>query len=118
MSGLFARFLTAGLMGSANQVRYSKAGYHARDIRHLGKPRGLPRLEECLRMLLTAGSEDPATMMLLTALAAQGGPIRDLLRNEIVQELGGPDQQEDDATCLKAEFLTSVVLALSRDIAF
>ena len=87
------------------------------DASHLGKPRGMPRLEECLRMLLTAASEDPATMMLLTALAAQGGPIRDLLRNEIVQEFGHPDQQDDEATCLKAEFLTSVVLALSRDIA-
>lgn len=87
------------------------------DALHLGEPRGLPRLEKCLCMLLTAGSEDPGTMLLLTTLAAQEGSIRDLLRNEIVQELGRPDQQEDDATSIMAEFLTSVVLALSRDIA-
>jgi AcrR family transcriptional regulator len=87
------------------------------DALHLGEPRGLPRLEKCLRMLLTAGSEDPGTMLLLTTLAAHEGPIRDLLRYEIVQELGRPEQQEYDATSVKAEFLTSVVLALSRDIA-
>lgn len=56
MSGLFARFQPLALMGSANQVPYSNAGYDARDIR-----RGVLVLAADLctiisRVLLTRGS--------------------------------------------------------------
>lgn len=84
---------------------------------HTGEPRGLFRLEKCLHMLLVTAKKDPSLVLLLTSLAVNEGSIRDLLSEEIRQELKGAGLDTGDEADLKAEFLTSVVLTLSRDIA-
>jgi AcrR family transcriptional regulator len=86
------------------------------DALHSDEPRGLARLEKCLLMLLVAGEEDPSLVMLLTSLAASEDTIRDLLREEIRQELKGAGLDGGETTDAQADFLTSVVLTLSRDI--
>lgn len=87
------------------------------DALHAGEPRGLVRLEKCLHMLLVTAKKDPSLVLLLTSLAVSEGPIRDFLIEEIRQELKGAGLDTGDEADLKADFLTSVVLTLSRDIA-
>lgn len=87
------------------------------DAIHTDQPRGLARLEKCLQMLLVTAVEDPETVLLLTSLTANGGPIRDMLRHEIVEELQATDSTNSAAYEAQADVLTSCVLALSRDIA-
>lgn len=84
---------------------------------HTDEIRGLARLERCLHMLLVTGTEDPKTVLLLTSLAADGWPIRDMLRREIMEELQAIDSTNTATLEAQADVLTSSVLALSRDIA-
>lgn len=87
------------------------------DVLHTGEPRGLARLEKCLFLLLETGAQDSETMLLLTSLAANGSPVRDVLHQEILAELRGAGLENEKQLVAKAHFLTSGVLALSRDIA-
>lgn len=87
------------------------------EVLHSGKPRGSDRLKKCLHMLLETAVQDPETVLLLTALAANGSPVRDVLQLEILAELRGANHTDEEQMLAKAHFLTSSILALSRDIA-
>ncbi len=87
------------------------------EVLHSDEPRGSSRLEKCLQMLLETALQDPETVLLLTSLAANGSPVRDVLQLEILAELRGGNHTDEEQMLSKAHFLTSSVLALSRDIA-
>ena len=87
------------------------------DALHSEQPRGLARLEKCLQMLLVTAVEDPETVLLLTSLAADDWPIRDMLHHEIVEELKATGSTNTATLEAQADVLTSSALALSRDIA-
>lgn len=84
---------------------------------HSDEPRGSNRLEKCLYMLFETAVQDPETVLLLTSLAVNGSPVRDVLQLEILEELRGANHTDEEQLLSKAHFLTSCILALSRDFA-
>lgn len=87
------------------------------DALHSGQPRGLPRLEACLKMILDFAVNDRETALLLTSLAASSRHIPDLLMHEIDQELAAHLLKLGGAEAALPHFLTYSVLMLCREIA-
>ena len=84
---------------------------------HSGDPRGLERLENCIRMIFFHAATDPKSTLLLTSLATRDNSIGALIGDEILLELRGADLMAQAEAEQLTRFLTLSILATSREIA-
>lgn len=84
---------------------------------HQDQPRGVERLEACLRMVLELARNEPETVLLLTSLAEHTPFVEDLLKQEIAEELKGNSERKDQWPKVLVSYLAVTTLAVSRRIA-
>ena len=90
---------------------------HAFNATHEGTPRGAARLGACLGMLVEQAAANQQDMLLLTSLARQDGPVRNILSDEIAAELAairGLDAADRDALRM---LIVNGIIATARDVA-
>ena len=88
------------------------------DEGHSRTPRGAARLRECLGMLFGLASDKRELALLLTSLAGEMGPVRDILFAEVraeIEAIPGLDRRDHDAlTHLVAQGAITTMRELAR----